>query len=213
MKKVVLIIISFMFSILQCEAEVIDKFYKTVYQDNSFITYEITETEFNNATIFQLLSSFAETEYKKVSLSSYGNIINMNVEWKKTPKYKSFDVIAIMFDGVTYDANSIMGYQTATLTNNNIKSVNYALSSSNTKILNNGFGISMNLIDSGMFFTLSISVRFTGNGKIYGNYRHATSNVSLNQSLKYELNKGVINFLDKTMDNLYDKINPLSLNL
>jgi len=160
-----------------------------------------------------LLGSSIETEYKRLSLSTTGNMAEIKVEWKKTPKYKSFDVIAIVGSGVAFDNSKVSGYQHAILDNNNNPSVKYSLSSKNTKILDNGIGISMNLIDDGIYYELSLSIIYNGHGTIYGNYRHATSNVTLNQSLGYEVTNGNIVFSNNSIDNKYDRVKPLTINV
>lgn len=71
----------------------------------------------------------------------------------------------------------------------------------------------MNLIDGGIYYELSLSIIYNGHGTIYGNYRHATSNVTLNQSLGYEVTNGNIVFSNNSIDNKYDRVKPLTINV
>lgn len=212
MKKITFTIIVFLLGISNSKALSNEKYYKTTYENNVYKVKEISSKEYNSVDSNQLSDSYIETEYKKISLNILGNTVKLNVNWKKTPRYKSYDVIAIMGDGVTFDANSIVGYQIATLTNDH-QTVHYDIATKNTKIFNNGIGISMNLIDTAIYYNLSLSIRYTGRGKVYGNYRHATSNVSLNQSLNYYLNNGSIIFNTDSLNNTYDNISPIFVNI
>lgn len=212
MKKVLFMIILFMFGILNSKAVSSEKYYKTTYHNNDYKLEEISVKEYDAVDLKQLLNSYIETEYKKISLNILANSAVLNVEWKKTPKYKSYDVIAIMGDGVTFDANSTVGYQRAMLSNDS-EFIYYDITKKNTKIFNNGVGISMNLIDSALYYNLSLNINYTGKGKIYGNYRHATANLTLNQSLNYYLNNGNIIFNTNTLNNSYDKIIPISVTI
>lgn len=213
MKKLICFIIVSFFWTLECKASVVNSYYKTYCFNNSCNTYEISEEEYESISPIQLLGSNIETEYKRLSLSTAGNMAEIKVEWKKTPKYKSFDVIAIVGSGVAFDNSKVSGYQHAILDNNNNPSVKYSLSSKNTKILDNGIGISMNLIDGGIYYELSLSIIYNGHGTIYGNYRHATSNVTLNQSLGYEVTNGNIVFSNNSIDSKYDRVKPLTINV
>ncbi len=210
--KIIITIIIFMCGVINCNAMSNEKYYKTLYENNNYKTEEITKEGYEAVDISKISTEYIETEYKKVSLNKLGQTVELNVTWKKTPKYKSYGVIAIMSEGATFDANSLDGYQNAILSSRN-QSVHYNIATKNTKILSNGIGISMNLIDDAIYYNLSLSIRYTGKGIVYGNYRHATNNVALDQSLKYSLKNGSIVFNTNSLNDIYDVISPISINI
>ena len=158
MKKTIFATILFVFGMLNVKAISNEKYYKTTYENNVYRVEEINDETYNNVNFSQLSNDYVETEYKKVSLNVLDDIIKLNIEWKKTPKIKSYDVIAVMSEGVTFNTNSIIGYQSATLTNDH-QLVHYNMATQNTKLFNNGVGISMNLIDSAIYYNLSLRDR------------------------------------------------------
>lgn len=165
--KIIITIIIFMCGVINCNAMSNEKYYKTLYENNNYKTEEITKEGYEAVDISKISTEYIETEYKKVSLNKLGQTVELNVTWK----------------GATFDANSLDEYQNAILSSRN-QSVHYNIATKNTKILSNGIGISMNLIDDAIYYNLSLSIRYTGKGIVYGNYRHATNNVALDQSLK-----------------------------
>lgn len=113
-----------------------------------------------------------------------------------------------MSNDVTFNTNIILGKQLAILSDGtNI--VNYNKTTQNTKLFNNGIGISMNLVNDAIYYNLTLSVNYNGSGKIFGNYRHAQSNVSLSESQNYYLSNGNIVFNSSSINNKYDSINPV----
>ena len=213
MKKILFILSLFLIGIIECSASTNEKYFKTICDDGKYITHEISKEEYNSVDSISLLSNTVETEYNKMSINRIGKTIELIVSWKKTPKYKSFDVISIMSDEVNFNANTIIGEQKATLSNGN-SFVNYSITTQNTRILGNGIGISMNLVNDAIYYELSLSVSYSGSGRIYGNYRHAQSNVSLSQSQSYYFeNGGNIVFNNTSINDKYDIINPVWINV
>lgn len=211
MKKVLFGILIFMIGILQCDAYVNEKYFKTVLlNDNYFISKEITKEEYESISEINLLSSSVETEYKKMVISVSGSQVQLSIDWKKTPKYKSYDVIAIMSDDVSFIANTLIGVQTAILSDDT-EIINYSFSGQNSKLLNNGIGVSMNLVNDAIYYSLTLRVRTNGSGNIYGNYRHAQANVSLDQSQNYYFENGNIIFNNTSINNKYDSILPVMI--
>ena len=143
-----------------------------------------------------------------MSVTILGNKVNLSVSWKKTPNYKSYDVIALMSEDVTFSANSIFGEQKA-IVNGSSELVRYNMSTQNVKIFNNGIGISMNLINNAQTYDLTLRITYYGSGKIWGNYRHAQANISFSQAQNYYLNNGNIIFNNSSINNKYDNINPV----
>lgn len=208
MRKIVFVLFMFIIGLAECKAISSEAYYKTTYIDNEYIISKISKEEYDLVDLVSVLSSPVETEYKKMYINSSGNSVILNVEWKKTPKYKSYDVIALMSNDVTFNTNIILGKQLAILSDGtNI--VNYNKTTQNTKLFNNGIGISMNLVNDAIYYNLTLSVNYNGSGKIYGNYRHAQSNVSLSESQNYYLSNGNIVFNSSSINNKYDSINPV----
>ncbi len=212
MKKIVFVLFMFIIGLVECKAISSEAYYKTTYIDNEYVVSEISKEEYDSVDLVSVLSSTVETEYKKMYINSSGNSVILNIEWKKTPKYKSYDVIALMSNDVSFNTNTIFCEQKAILSNGN-SLVNYNKTTQNTKLFNNGIGISMNLVNDAIYYNLTLSVNYNGNGRIYGNYRHAQSNVSLNESQNYYLSNGNIVFNNSSINNKYDTINPVWVNV
>ena len=115
MKKIIFILSFFMLDCLCCHASIDEKYFKTSLINNLYVTQEISEEEYNSVTEVELLNMIVETEYKKMTLSNTNNIVNLTVSWKKTPKYKSYDVIAIMSEDVDFITSSVSEVQIANL--------------------------------------------------------------------------------------------------
>lgn len=134
------------------------------------------------------------------------------------PKYKSFDVIALRGEGVSFETNSLIGIQYFKIDGSS-STIRYNRSSSNTRIFQNGIGISMNLVDDADFYHLSIQMNYyktKDTAKIYGSYQHSQSNVTLAQSQKYTLSANgygnVIAFDDSVKRN-YDGMSGVYLSV
>jgi len=187
---------------------------------------EITENEFNNAQLPKPTKSMTvETVYKKMSLTlislsgGFADATFTNI-WKLLPSTRSFDVLAMRF----INLDDINGTQTGEQNyriNNTYSNVSYSWNGTNINRQSNGFGISMNLIDSSSvtYFDMNISASLTVTGSnpiAYATYQHATSNVTLAQSKNYTLGAGglgsVINF-NNNIDNYYDGTTGLSATL
>ena len=208
MRKIVFVLFMFIIGLAECKAISSEAYYKTTYIDNEYIISKISKEEYDLVDLVSVLSSPVETEYKKMYINSSGNSVILNVEWKKTPKYKSYDVIALMSNDVTVHSTLPLPPphhppRAAPYI------VNYNKTTQNTKLFNNGIGISMNLVNDAIYYNLTLSVNYNGSGKIFGNYRHAQSNVSLSESQNYYLSNGNIVFNSSSINNKYDSINPV----
>ena len=163
-------------------------------------------------------SSYSTT-YKTLSLSAIpaGGVnyaIALTLQWKYMPTIRSFDVIAIRFANMAMSNGSQYGYQSYTG-----GSVGYSYNGTNMKLLSNGFGISMNLVNntiSSLQCFIAVTAAKGTNAAIYGAYEHATVNTTLAKSKKYTLSSigqgGVINF-DSSVWNIYDDMNGVNINL
>ncbi len=140
------------------------------------------------------------------------------MQWTAVPNVKSYDVLALRTEGVNFNMSSLSGTQSY-LKDGSSGAVGYLYTTQNTKMFNNGVGISMNLVDGATNFMLSMSVIYNITGSyphVYGSYQHATNNVSLAQSQKYSLSKsgygGVILF-DSSVKGYYDQMNGVDVAL
>ena len=203
---------------LSNEATTSINYYKTTCKNdnNICITTVITKKEYDEATQIVTQSTGVETEYKKMYLTNIGNIIKLDVEWKKTPKFKSYDVIALYSEDVIFESSTIIGSQQYFL-NNNLSIIKYNRASDNLKLFSNGIGITMNLVDNGTGHHLSLLSSYhkkIESANIYGSYRHSQSNISLNKSQKYELSlddtKDIIKF-DRTVVSYYDNMTAVNI--
>ncbi len=223
MKKIIFIAIAFLVFIPKGYAQEIaeeTKFFKTTISGDGkyFYTTEVSEEEYNNVTEEVLTRSYVETQYKKLSITKTSSYANLTVEWKVLPSCRSFDVIAIRGEGVTFTASSLSGEQLY-VKNNTSDIVNYTYTSNNTKIFSTGAGISMNLVDDATSYTLKLRIIYnkTGNNpKIFGSYQHTQTNLTLSQSKNYTLSSSgygkVINFAS-SVKSYYDNMPGVSLSL
>lgn len=197
------------------------KYFKTVINTitNYSQTYEVTEREFNNANEMELYSALHITEYKKISISklSTGNI-SLKLEWKKNPAVRSYDVIALRGEGVSFNSATLDGKQIY-IKNGNQETINYTKNSNNTQIFENGVGISMNLVDGATKYILRLNIQYTkenNNATIYGSYQHSQRNITLNQSKHYILSSsGLGNVLafDSTVKSYFDGMGGVFINV
>ena len=203
MKKCLLILLLMLIIPNVVSADNIDiKYYKTIIDkiNNTSYTSEITQDEYDNIKEISLFSTYHETEYKKILIEDIAGEIFMQVDWKKNPAVRSYDVIALRGVGVTFDYDSINGNQQYTI-NGNMSKINYDSTTENVKLFSNGFGISMNLVNGASNYSLSLNINYfkdINNATIYGSYQHAQRNITLSQSQNYDISAtglgGVIDF-------------------
>ena len=180
MKKIIIILSILFYIDVNASTSSMTKYYKTTMNNGKYLTKEISAYDYINVPAYELQNSEVNTEYKKMTLIRSGSYVRLEVSWKKTPNYLSYDVIAIMSDNIGFNNNTVFGSQ-----KNNINTINYSTDLQNTRIFVNGFGISMNLVDNATEHTLILQANLISNcgtGRIYGNYRHAINNISLTNS-------------------------------
>lgn len=190
------------------------KYYKTIYNltNNESVTNEINVYEYEQESNIMTLGTSVITEYKKLAITTSNNIVNLTLEWKNMPKYRSYDVIAIRGENVNFNTSGILGTQ---FYNND--NINYTSQTKNTKVYSNGVGISMNLVDNASSYTLELKASYTktnANAKIYGSYQHAQTNVTLAQSQKYTISSngyGSVVQFDSDVKKYYDGMNGVSI--
>lgn len=161
---------------------------------------QVSEAEYNNySPENDSIEVYLETEYKHLTLtgSAYGDgygDVTLGVVWKAIPVRRSFDILAVRYVGI----ESINGTQTGKQVykiNGELGYVDYGWNGTNINRKDNGFGISMNLINSTDvdYFRMYIDseIKFTGQGPtIYGTYQHAIKNVTLAASKNYIFTSG-----------------------
>ena len=222
MKKFLFIILLLLImpNIVSASENVEIKYYKTVIDKINNISYtkEITQEEYYNVNGISLYSTNHETEYKKITIEDVNREIILTVDWKKNPAVRSFDVIALRGVGVTFDYDSIKGTQNYSL-NNNTSKIYYYNDSENVKLLSNGFGVSMNLVNGASNYSLSLRINYfkdINNGTVYGTYQHSQRDISLSQSQRYTISAngygGVLDF-DSSVDDYFDGMGGVSINV
>lgn len=177
-----------------------EKYIITTYNPhlNISVDKEICKEEYEKLSEEELRLSngsvTAQTTAKKISMSVMqgGNwdYVNLDLTWKVVPSVRSYDVIGLRLDGLSVRNGSQQGQQLY-YSNNQWNYINYSWNGTNIKKFNNGFGISMNLVDNSLSrlqLSIECDVKTTANaGSINGSYQHAVANLSLADSKNYTL--------------------------
>ena len=203
------------------------KKYLTLDVSKAVSNEEVYKTSKYPEEISPLGDEYWETTYKKIKLTAipYGDTINYSVMldtvWKYDPTVRSFDVSALRFENMGYDKGIAGGTQAYTLkSTGKTTGISYSPDGTNIKKENDGFGISMNLVNDDItyircFIDVDASMS-TKTGTIYGSYQHAIKNVSLAQSQDYTISQvgmgKVINFSTKVW-NYYDDMDGVKVTL
>lgn len=174
---------------------------------------EVIKTEFleSSEPLAKIASStrgsYFSTNAKSVSLVKNGNYITLFGTWKATPGVKSYDVIAVRFQGV-----SVAGSYSFKQTYKSGGSY-HVIYNGNNKTFSNGGGSSA-LLQNGTNHEYSLTFRVNGSGTVFGSYQHAVTNVSLNQSKNYTISSNglgkVIKFAG-SLNNYYDGMTGVSI--
>ena len=182
---------------------------------------DLIEENFNNG--IATYDATHETSYKRITIiDDYigGNTHDIMVytQWLVTPATKSFDVTAIRIDG----GSVVEGTQNGTQLywkDGAYDWVNYSYNGTNIRKTDNGFGISMNLVNGASYFETDISanvISTSQNAVAYGTYQHAVTDVTLDQSQSYTISHNglgrVLNFTNSVY-NLYDGMTGVSISL
>lgn len=162
-----------------------------------------------------------ETTYKKIDIilytssgSSY-NVMLMDLEWKKMPAVRSFDIMAML--GKNFTFNSGTGYVNINYT---IGVSNYesTITSSNTNIYKNtksGISFVVKLPTDLDLSAFHLSMTAIGtvtaiNSKVYGTYQHSQKSITQTQAMSHTYSTsglgGVLTFSDSTITNSYDNM-------
>lgn len=176
------------------------KYIETTYNQNLRLTTEreVTEEEYNNYNpVMPLLDDGAasyETTMKKLVLSIVGgttwNYAVVAATWKAIPSTRSYDLIGFYGYGFEFGTGTQAGNQIYTL-DGNYTVIDYAWNGTNIQRHTNGFGISMNIVNSDITYLQLIAecdVKATiTHPTLYASYQHAQQSLSLADSQNYTL--------------------------
>lgn len=204
-----------------------NKFYKGIsYNNGSYTWTEIPKAEYDsvNPDVVPASTSY-ETNYKSVSISAtyfsgYYDIC-LYAAWKIMPSARSYDVIGLRFYNVALVSGSHYGHQFyKKIGESNYNTITYAHNGTNIYHQDQGFGISMNLVNDNIN-ALELEIGVIGmvsssNPHVYGSYQHAVDDVTLTQSKYYTISAAgygkVINFYPN-IQHMYDGMDGVDIAL
>lgn len=186
------------FDDIQSNVKYYEETYNTLY---GFRTIrELTKEEYDSYEP-QQTRQFIETQAKRISLHltkvGYSNSaawFTFSCSWKGAPIVRSFDDIG----AVVYNLDIVEGTQIATQVytlNGNTSEIRYSYNGTNTKYFDDGFGVSMNVINGDTLSALEMNINASAiiedfPIKVYASYQHATSNITLATAQSYTLSSG-----------------------
>ena len=190
------------------------KYYKTVYTDligNSYST-EITESEYENQPS-QNARGTVETEYKLMvtTISQNGNKFRYKISlgWKDMPSRRSYDIIGIGFDDDVYIDSAV---NFATYWCNSYGTCLTDQTYANKKKTSTGGAAVFDFPDSAISLSATLYYDVSKNTSntitrlaMYGDYAHATSNVSASSIGDYYITHNGLE-LWSTIGTKYDAI-------
>lgn len=206
-----------------------EKIYQVTQTLNGTFTYsevdpetaELIKENFNNGV--STYDAYHETTYKRITIIGDhigGNTYDVMVytQWLVTPATKSFDVTAMRIDG-GYVVDGTQNGTQLYWEDGAYDHVDYSWNGTNIRKTDNGFGISMNLVNGASYFETDISasvITTSSDAVAYGTYQHAVTDVTLNQSQSYTISHnglgGVLNFTNSVY-NYYDRMAGVSISL
>ena len=209
------------------EVTVDKKLYKgTLTLNNTYIYEELDPSladDIKESSQISTYGAFYQTTYKQISLididfGDNSHRLTVYTQWLITPVTQSFDVTAMRVE----DAYIVEGSQTGLQVyrkNGVVGSVNYSPNGTNIRKEDDGFGISMNLVNNATNYETDISANVVATSqyaKAYGTYQHAVTDVTLDASQSYFISHngfgGVLNFATG-VQNWYDGMNGVSISL
>lgn len=174
--------------------------------DLSKVTKTIYDEE--DATIIRPFTTYS-TSYKSINLINNNGVITLELKWKKDPKIRSYDVLAVRLQGLSL--GRILSFKQIYSYNGSMK-IN---TNATQKIFNNGFGESF-LLPNGENLECVVTFVVSGSGKVFATYQHATSNISLNDSTNYtlsELGLGSVLLFNNGIGEKYDRMAGVNINI
>ena len=204
-----------------------EKLYKGTQTTNGTYIYEeidpSLEDDIRESAEISTYDSSYQTTYKRIKFidASLGNNVHrltVYTQWLITPVTQSYDVTAMrVADGYVVD-----GTQDGTqmyIKNGTMGYVQYSPNGTNIRKADNGFGISMNLVNGGTEFETDISANVVATSQYataYGTYQHAVTDVTLDESQSYFISHNgfgdVVNFATG-VQNKYDGMAGVSVSL
>lgn len=196
------------------EIKILDK---STFQNNKDLTGEILSRKeyFLKSINRAVQNGYVETEYKIVTtyIIKYSNFIRykITVEWKKMPYYRSYDIIGIGKSNNVSTDGEVNFVQNFCYKNGNCSS-NYEF---NLKQGENGNGASFPLVSNknvnNIIITFFYNIKKVDNSTItkldaYGDYKHATKNISSTNANKFSVRKDLGIELEQSILNYYDSI-------
>lgn len=180
---------------------------------NSYITQEEYESAVKPP---QTRSTMIETAYKYIQL----NLVRVGDEhafftfaaiWKIMPATRSFDVIGVRFSNMQVVNGTQQGKQIYKLVGSTSHDfVQYNFNGTNINNFDNGFGISMNLVNSdieSLESTIDSSMRINAfPAGLFTSYQHVVRNITLAQSKNYTIGAGLgsVFLFNDDIDAYYD---------
>ncbi len=178
------------------DIKTVTKYVETTYNPSLGLTTEreITEEEFELAPFLNSAGASANQSARKIEMSLMGgstwNFVTVTATWNGIPTDRSFDVIGVRGLGLSFREGSQVGRQIY-IENGNYNTIRYAWNGTNIKKADNGFGISMNIVNNNINFLQAIidcDVSPTWeHPSIFAAYEHAVKTVSLAESQNYTL--------------------------
>jgi hypothetical protein len=186
------------------------KYIETTYNQHLNLTTEkeLTEDEYNDylesssssstensaSTLVSNGSAAYSTQVKQISIAlitgTTWHHVTVTATWKAIPSVRSYDVIGMRGQGFDFRNGSQEGYQIY-IEDGTYKTISYAWNGTNIQRHDNGFGISMNIVNNTI---TDLQLIVEGDVKatedypaIYGSYQHAQKSLTLANSQNYTL--------------------------
>lgn len=175
---------------------------ETKYNQGLNLTTEkiLSEEEYQNYNAVAPCLNDGNVSYsstaKKIDMAfisgSLWNYVVATATWKIIPKTRSFDVFGMRGEDFEFRDGSQEGEQVY-IENGNYNVINYSWNGTNIKRFDDGFGISMNIVNNtitDLQTSVECDVRPTDEyPAIYSSYQHAVASVTLEQSHNYTLGR------------------------
>lgn len=172
-------------------------------KNNDLSKIKINEySEPSNFVIAPLGTTYS-TSYKTITIINNSGTITLKLKWAQDPKVRSYDVIGIRFDGPTLNGGVV--FRQYYRKNGELKSSTTSVK----KEFSNGFGLSF-MLPSGERLESTITFNVKGNGKVYGTYQHAVTDVTLNESKSYSISYLGLGKVLKYSDSISSKYDRMS---
>ena len=155
---------------------------------------------------------FYETSSKKLTVSKGCTtsfcLITTTLVWKKVPSVTSYDVIGMRLANTTFYDD----YNDVTIKDGGVVTSNY----SGKKRTSEGVGIALKISNQIDYATLSVRVKPTSNGTVYGSYQHAVTTVTLSKALNFTFSGtgyGSVFVWPSSYGRIYDQMGGTSVDL